>query len=118
MPLPNLKGPGKVNLTVVPGARFDQGFAVTVDGVRQPLAGYRVAAQIRITHDGPLVIDLTPFLAVDTVNNVINLNIPASRSAQILRGGVWDMFVINETNPDDAEQIVEGKVTLGNRVTR
>lgn len=113
-----LKDPARINLVIVQGSRFVQGFAWSQDGVRVQLDGYQARAEIRTEINGRLVANLTPYLTIDIATDAINLDIPASATAKIDRDGVWDLFLVNPLDAADAVKLAAGRVTSHLAVTR
>lgn len=112
-----LKDPARINLVVVQGSRFEQGFAWVRDGIRLQLDGYVAKAEIRTEVNGRIIANLTPFLSIDTGTDEISLDIPATATANIDRDGVWDLFLVPAA-AGDAVKLIEGRVKSRLAVTR
>lgn len=113
-----LKDPARIDLVIIQGSRFVQGFAWNRDGVRVPLDNYVARAEIRTEVNGRLVANLTPYLTIDVALDEILLDLPASVTAKIDRNGVWDLFLVNPLDAADAVKLAAGRVTSNLAVTR
>lgn len=107
------------DLPLVQGQRFVRGLRWTRDGVAQPLAGYSWRAQVRAKESAssPLLLDLTPLLALNADGVTLDLKIPATTTAALEPRAVkdtasWDIFLWPTGAPEDAFLLLQGAVTL------
>lgn len=113
-----LERPGRHDLAFYQGGRFREGYSYSVDGVRQDLGNFEVHAQIRTRPGGPIVLDLRPYIDLDLVDGIIYLTVPSDVTRAMTRGGVWDMFLVDENDPIGTQNpLLAGKVSLVKAVT-
>lgn len=112
-----LSSPAQVDLTIYQGSELSVQYEWTHDGVVQSLAGYTAQSQIRDYVGGVLILDLAPYLSIDTTANRVILNVPAGITHAVTNDGCWDMFLV-AADPDATVMLLEGKVILKRAVTQ
>lgn len=90
------------------------------------LANYFAHMQVRskVGATGTPLLDLSsegtaPALIIEPggATGEIDIRIPATGTATLTKNCVYDLFVINKTDPTDATRLVKGAITLDKSVT-
>lgn len=107
-------------LAVEQGATFEERYEIVDNDQVWPIPdGWQARAQIRAEPLAPTVIlDLTPHLAVDHDAGTITLRIPATTTAGMDRGGVWDLELYDPGDLTQVHRLLAGPVDLCLEVTR
>lgn len=106
------------DLPLVQGERFQRAFRYKVDTVAQDLSGYSWAAQARQKEqpDGDLLLDLTPYLDLDSGDDTtLVLDVPATVTANLDKArdsAAWDLFLWPTSTPADGFLLIQGAVTV------
>src|SRR5687768_13542989 len=108
-----IEAPVKADLVLIKGARMARAWiwkdADTDEVV--PLTGYRATAQIRTEPGGELILDLDELIEVDHAAGRVSLDIGRTKTLPLEVGSyVWDLFLIDTDDPDDAVLFLSGKV--------
>lgn len=107
------------SLPMVQGARLRVGFRHKVDGVAQSLEGLSFRGAIRAKADpaAELLLDLSPYLALDANDNTqLWLDVPGPVTAALSGRAMardtvsWDIFMWPTYTPDNALLLLEGAV--------
>lgn len=84
-----------------------------------PLDAYTSAlAQIRRDPGAPLILDITPYVAIQpgAVIGLVQIDIPAGVTSDVCQPAQWDVFLI-PADPDDTLKFAEGPVTVNDRIS-
>ena len=116
------------NLDIVQGATYRFSVTYTTGGATptpSSLAGYRAHMQIRRRPGTTILVDLastgtSPAIQVEpsSQTGVVSVRIPATLTATLSRDGVYDLFLINETDATEAFRLLYGNVTVEQAVTQ
>ncbi|MEU8040883.1 hypothetical protein [Streptosporangium sp. NPDC049078] len=107
-------------LVIEQGATFEERYEIVNDEAVWPIpATWQARAQVRAE---PLalavILDLTEHLAVDHDAGTITLRIPATTTAALDRGGVWDLELYDPGDVDQVYRLLAGTVEVEPEVTR
>ncbi|MGC5012531.1 hypothetical protein ACLQ2R_17345 [Streptosporangium sp. DT93] len=108
-------------LVVEQGATFEERYEIVGDD-EQPWvipATWKARAQVRAEPLAPtIILDLTQLLTVDYDAGTITLRIPATTTATLDRGGVWDLELYDPADLGQVSRLLAGPVELDLEVTR
>lgn len=111
------------DLALVQGQRLRRGFRLKVEDVAQVLTDYSYAGQVRQKEapDGDLILDLTPYLALDLQDStLLMLDVPAIVTAKLPKArtsAAWDLFVWPTAAPANALLLVQGAASVDRSAT-
>lgn len=99
-------------LKIIQGGDLRRRFRRKVSGVYQPMTGVVAKAQVRNKPGGTLLLDLSPYFAVNVGDDTaLDLLVPGIATALVTTDGVWDLFF-------DGQYITGGYVNLERPVTQ
>lgn len=106
------------NFTIDAGSRCVVVFAVTVDWLSD-LTGYSARGTVRASQlaTASLLLDLSPFLAVNVAEDTVTLDLPADTSAAFTwEAGQYDVEIF-DGNADHDVRVVQGRIGVDREVT-
>lgn len=79
------------------------------------LTGYSAEMVIKDKREptGVVLLDLSSYLAVDSIDGLINIDVPATvLASQTWTAGEYDVSVLISGQPDTRRRVMQGRVTL------
>lgn len=103
-------------LRIEAGATYARTFKIKnkSDGSNFNLTGYTGKAQIRVSHDSPLVLEIIP--TINATDSTVKIRIEATQTSNLLLNEyVWALEISNAT---DTVRLLEGQVTVSPEVVK
>lgn len=119
-----------LDLPFVQNETFTRVFDFTEDGVEITFAGWKIQAQVREKEDidSTLILDLSPYITIAPDFASATLRVPARvtaamtskklRVGEFNEGAPWDMFLVDENDPDNAFLFTQGLAFIDPAATK